>query len=710
MRQTSGTLSLLFSLLSYAQATSVENVASATDARSTLLPVAPIVGNLLNLPEHFQRLIENRALIDSYQQRRYQAEPGIPPVSVAPTMSRRRVANGIRLHESAMSPATEEFRARLPKSFLPLRGFRAPMLGESESGIALLKQTSLGQPSDRAATELISRRLAHEGMLATLAQTMQLLGPDQFVTNGVTGLLHLRAVGFPEDLLAGFAVPGKFSDPAAASLEVMQEVAQRLVAGESLETIRIDFESRGFQLPLPATPFEVAPESGGQPLGLLRMQVGGGFANGIVPGDNIDVIGQLIAGLPKASFLVTVPAEMREPIRRWAAGTLPLNRPQQLVLVTTPSTVESWAQDNGKAGTVRDPATGAPIWATMAPRYASREEGTSTFLPSESFLMDGLHASGHHVLHFPLLFQGGNLLPVTHPKTGRRTLLIGEGEIHRNVALGLTREQVVETFRRGFGVDECLPVPGLSYHLDFDVSVREINGELTAFVNDPLRAACAILGLGVDTFARHGLLDTGTAIALHYDLNGGRPKLALHRLSEIVNAGRNADGMFGMATAAMFKSAGVDSAEGNLGIFLQALDLVESSLTSSGEEHGDSERALYLRALRAMDHTRLAQLAALKSLGWRIALVPSMPNLYRSINYLNGIHHRAGYVMPAIGGFYAPLDAVAEQVFRDTIGEPTSILRIQCAALQRKQGAIHCAAAAHPALSPNLQLQVDSGF
>ncbi len=620
------------------------------------------------------------------------------------------MANGIRIHESEMSPATKVYRAELPKSFLPLRGFRAPILGESESWIALLKQTSLGRPQDRTATELINHRLAHDGMLATLAQTLQLLGPDQFITNGVMGLRHLRAVGFPEDLLAGFALPVKFSDPAAASLEVVQALAQRLVAGESLEAIRSEFESRCFQLPLPATPFEVAPESGGQQLGLLRMQVGGGFANGIVPGDSIDVISQLIAGLPNASFLVTIPAEIREPLRRWAARTLPLDRPQQLVLVATPSTVEPWAQDNGKAGTVRDPATGAPTWATMVPRYASREEGLSKFLPSESLLMDGLQASGHQVLHFPLLFQGGNLLAVTHPKTGRRILLIGEGEIHRNVALGLTREQIIETFRRGLGVDECLPLPGLSYHLDFDVSFRELDGELTAFVNDPQTAARAILDLGVATFEQHGLVDKGTAIALHYQLTGGGLKLALRHLLEIVNAGRNASGKFDATTGAMFKSAGMDSAEGNLGVFLQALDLVESSLNSSDEDGGDPERATYLRALRAMDNARLTQIAALKPLGCRITMVPSMPNYYRSINYLNGIHHRAGYIMPAMGGFYAPLDAVAEQVFRDNIGEPTSILRIQCAALQRKQGAIHCVAAAYPALSPNLQLQVNAGF
>lgn len=709
MRQTSGILSLLFSLLSHAQAASDGSVDSSTDARSVWQPVAPIVDNPLNLPEHFQRLIENRAIIDSYQQRRYQAEPGIPPVAVAPTMSRRRVPNGIRIHESEMSPATGVYRAALPKFYLPRRGFRAPILGESESWSDLPELTRLARPEYQAAAELIHRRLAHDGLLATLAQTIQLLGPDQFTTTGVTGLRQLRAVGFPDDLLAGFAQQ-KHVDPDEASLEVLQEIAHGVQEGKAADLIRSRFQSRDFKLPLAAFPFEIAPESGGQPIGFLRLQVGGGFADGIVPGDSIDVIGQLIAGLPKSNFLLMVPAELRNPINAWARQSLPLVRPQQLVMVTSPLHVEAWAQDNGKAGVVRDPITGTPTWATMAPRYASREEGASMFLPSESFLMDGLQSSGHHVLHFPLLFQGGNLLPVTHPKTGRRILLIGEGEIHRNVTLGLTREQVVETFRRGFGVDECLPMPGLSYHLDFDVCIREINGELTAFVNDPLGAARAILGLGVDTFERHGLLDRGTAIALHYDLNGERPELALHRLSEIVNAGRNAEGMFGMATAAMFKSSGVDSAEGNLGIFLQALDLVEISLTISGEEPVDSERVIYLRSLRAMDNARLAQVAALKSLGGRIALVPSMPNLYRSINYLNGIHHRAGYVMPASGGFYAPLDAVAEQVFRDTIGEPTSILRIHCAALQRKQGAIHCAAAAYPALSPILQLQVDSGF
>ena len=57
-------------------------------------------------------------------------------------------------------------------------------------------------PADRAATHLINRRLAHDGLLSTLAQTIELLGPGAFLTNGVAGRLHLNALGFPDDLLA----------------------------------------------------------------------------------------------------------------------------------------------------------------------------------------------------------------------------------------------------------------------------------------------------------------------------------------------------------------------------------------------------------------------------------------------------------------------------------------------------------------------------
>src|SRR5690606_21986900 len=124
-------------------------------------------------------------------------------------------------------------------------------------------------------------------------------------------------------------------------------------------------------------------------------------------------------------------------------------------------------------------------------------EGRPVYLPGDSYLMDGLRSSGHRVLHSSLLFQGGNLLAVRDPRSKRRILLLGEGEVLRNMGLGLSREQVLEAFTRELGVDQCVVLPAVSYHLDFDVTVRAAGSDLIAFVNDPVAAVRQILVPGI---------------------------------------------------------------------------------------------------------------------------------------------------------------------------------------------------------------------
>jgi hypothetical protein len=99
-------------------------------------------------------------------------------------------------------------------------------------------------------------------------------------------------------------------------------------------------------------------------------------------------------------------------------------------------------------------------------------------------------------------------------------------------------------------------------------------------------------------------------------------------------------------------------------MLLLALDLLESS--GAGENPGDvkAERREYLLALRRLDLARQKQIEELKKLGWLVIPVPSMPDLYRGINYLNGIQHRDSYVMPVFGGFYAARSGCARGLSR----------------------------------------------
>ncbi len=659
----------------------------------------------LNIPPHFFQHIRNRATVDAYLVSELEVAPTPNPVPIASRQVRNARPHGVRRFDPQLPVETRNFRAGFPEVMSPLRGFRAPILEDATNWFHLLERANHLTPEDRAATQLINHRLAHDGLLSTLAQVLAVLGPAEFATCDASALIHLQALGFPEDLLACFATaPG--GEASRASLDVVHFIAEKLVAGFTPETLTPRLAQLRFHVPQIWPHFEVASESGGEELGLLRMQVGGGFFDGIVPGDSIHLIGQLMAGLAQADAVVSVPEELVDPFQVWASQALPLRRAGQLTLISTPAKIEGWAQDNGKAGTVRDPQSRQLVRGALTPRYASRQEGLSYFLPSESFLIDGLTTAGIHAVRFPLLFQGGNLLAVTEPATGRKILLIGEGEIHRNLALGLRPDQIVECFRRGFGVDACVVLPVVSYHLDFDLNVREIGDELVAFVNDPLPAVQLILELGIDTLERHGLLDRTEAAALRYDLKGNGGCLVLETLSQIISKERGPDGRHRSTLAAMFKRTGSDSAAGNLQVFLQALTLLESELTRPTTSGPGSEKHAALRALHAMDDARQAQAAALSNLGWRIVNVPSLPDLYRGINYLNGIHHRSGYVMPVHGGFYAELDAAAESVFRSELGPDATILRIQCAELQRKHGAVHCAAVAYPVVDTSVATAV----
>jgi hypothetical protein len=649
----------------------------------------------LNLPAHFAQLLADRAAIDLYQVKHYQVEPGATPVPNTTFTLRHRPESFVRVVPAQPDGAVLQYRAALPEKFVPLRGFRAPILERAdERPAALLPASGLSEAQLKAAA-CIRQRLARDGLLLTLAQTLQILGPAPFLTNGTAGLAGLAALGFPVDLLACFPL----SETVAAkrpALAVVRQAARRLTEGATLASLKAEFDARAFRFPRAHPAFRIATESGEAELGLLRMQAGGGYRNGIVPGSSVDVICQLVDALPRADFLISVPSGVLEPFRWMATRAWRLRRAGQVTLVSEPLRVAAWAQDNGKAGMLASDPAGPRKLATLAPRYACMDEGQSAFHPGESFLMDGLRAAGHVVVHSSLLFQGGNLLAVRDPKSGERILLVGEGELYRNLALGLTRAQVLEAFRAEGDVDRCVVLPAVSYHLDFDVTFRTQEGELRAFVNDTMAAARLILELGIQALQRHGALDATAAQNARADLAAGRDLELVRRLANVVQRPREGRRDFPAALSKCFVADPSDSAAENLQCFLLALDLLQSAVAGADAQPADPERAGYLLALRRMEAARRAQAEALRKLGWTLVAIPSMTDLYRSINYLNGIQHRDGYIMPVFGGFYAPLDEAAAQAVRQVLGPDLKITPVRSADCQRRHGGVHCAAAAYP--------------
>jgi hypothetical protein len=648
------------------------------------------------MPEPFTRLLEDRAIIDRYQAEHHRVEAGIAPVPNTSMPARNNNPRFVRVVRAQTREDVLQYRTALPERFLPVRGFRAPILDRAREQTAAALPTNVLSAAQRKAADCVAQRLAPDGLLVSLARVLEILGPAQF-TNGPALLEAVEKVGFPVDLLASFPLEqnGMLTND---SFAVVARVALKLANGATPESLAAEFATWPFRFARARPEFEVATESGENELGLLRMQAGGGYRGGVVPGDSLDIIGQLVAALPRADFLISIPNEMLEPFQQMVTLGWRLRRPNHLTIVGEPLTVAAWAQDNGKAGVISADSAGGKKLATLAPRYASIDEGQSVCEAGESFLMDGLKAAGHSVVHSSLLFQGGNLMAARDPKSGERVLLLGESASYRNVTLGLTPAQTLEAFKTELGVDRCVVLPIVSYHIDFDVCLRARDGEMIAFVNDTMSAARIVASIGLEALERHGALDSNAAQTVRSDFSAGRDLEAVRRLNGALQRQIQGRRDFPASISKHFVADKVDSAAGNLQCFLLALDLIESA--RAGDDLGamDPERREYLLALRRLDGARQKQIEELKKLGWSIIPVPSMPDLYRGINYLNGIQHRDGYVMPVFGGFYTRLDQAALAVFRQALGPELRITLAQSAESQRKHGGVHCAAAAYPRL------------
>lgn len=578
----------------------------ATVSGSTLAPSnsSPRVNRFavdFNFPTNFVRMVAERTLIDDYFRKTRLVEETPGPGAVRPTPRTKVRDEYVRLVLPDFTEAILGYRT-CQRVDIPLPGFRASILTESDTMRPAVFQAALATKGQRDAAALIAERLARDGLLKTLTRVIEALGPARFSTNAAAVIPELWAVGFPVDLLDHFRIDEL---GARSSEQIPRAIGDKLFKGESVESLEPRLGRAVFRFSKSQPDFEAVAESGQHALGMLRAQVGGeGYDNGIVPGDSLDVAAHLAAILPDVNFLITVPDEYAQNMRWLAQHCWPLTRSNHVTIIAGPSITKAWAQDNGKAGMLGGESDAESLPATLTPRYASQGENGSVFMPAESYLMDGLRAAGHPVIHSPLLFQGGNLMVVHDPATSQRTLLIGEAELYRNVALGLSRDQVLEAFRIEFGVDTSVVMPMASHHLD--------------------------------------------------------------------------------------------SAGANLHCFLMDLDMLASAILTENELPHHPGAQEYFRALRAIGLALRNQADLLKKLGWQVTAVPSMPDLYRSINYLNGIHDRTRYVMPAYGGFYTMLDQAAAESFQHALGPLVRIIPVPCATLQRNHGAIHCATSAYP--------------
>jgi hypothetical protein len=621
------------------------------------------------LPEPYLRRVADRVLRASYVERfRVIVADGKPadPAPALPEGSAPPIVQ--RVHE--VPAATRAARAAYAEGPPGRPGFRARAAGEAQP------PTSVA--SDLVTQGFVLQHLARTGLLPT---TAALIGELRKRSKPVD-LATLEGAGLPVDWLAYFTPPGQ--PEAQDARAIVEWIGAQVAAGAAdSELARASFAFR------PSAPgFRVGSESGEGTIESLRVQLTRGD-DWDRPGDggSVDLVRQLVQQLPGIPILASLEASKLPSFLR-TAGTWSWDAGRRFDLVLEPGPLAQWAQDDAKAG--RD-ASGPLL---LVPRFASRGELGASFVPGETFAPEGLAPLGLRVVSSPLHFQGGNLYCCTNPKSGERLLLLGEAELHRNTSLGLSREQVLAAFRGEFGVERCVVLPAVSFHIDVELSIRAVGGELLAFVNDQAAAAQLIVRCGLEALRARGVLSA-------LDLERIQGQLAQQHLSEafailtpVLEQGSPGPGQFSEALARAFRAGPADSGAGNLQRFLSAVDYL-SGLSGAGEHPGlDAHSAAFLRSFLRRERERFTLVKGLEALGMRIVPLPGWPEDALGITPLNGIHDRTRYLLPTYGGLYRPLDDACAEILGRTLGPGVEIVRLGCAESQRRAGALRCSVAA----------------
>lgn len=647
----------------------------------------------LQLPDDFLRRAADRIIRLSYEQR-YRvvvAEPTTrpaPPAATQPAPPAR--SPGWLTVVPPRGVAPDDPRATLPVTRPALRGFRASIGAPGEVRWPF-DAASDATPDQRRAIELVSRRLAPDGLLPTLALALEALGAPRFVDAAEREVDELRAIGLPTDLLRFFRLDGVTD---ADAIHVVRAVARRLARGTPAADLARELADASFRFEATRAGFRAAVESGDDDFALLRLQAVHALPY-LAAGDgsSADLVRWIATQLPDVPLLLTANDANAGNLGDYLAASAQ-QRTAPVTIVTTPMPQAPWAQDNGKAGTIAE-TDGRATLATLTPRYASRGEDGSALLPGDSFLFEPLATSGHTVIHSPLLFQGGNTLVVRNPQGSRRVLLLGEAEVYRNTALGLSHHQTLEAFRVEFGVDEVVVLPATSHHIDFTLTVRAVHGRLVAFVADTRLALPGALRCGVDALVRDGLMPAAVEDVIRAHLDAGRLADAAAELAAGLSEQAIGLGHFRQTFTEKFASAPAESAVGNFQRFMLAIDIALALDSKFDETTMDPHAAAYQRAFRRQATDRAALGAQLSALGWKVVRVPSLADGDRGITYVNGLHDRTRYLMPVHGGLFAPLDEAAAAAFRAGLGADVHVLAAPTAELQRRNGAVHCAVSAY---------------
>lgn len=641
--------------------------------------IGPDTLRVLNLPESFVDRLVDRIIRSSYQHQfhRIVGEQTADSKGTEPTESNPSgaVPGGTVLRlpaEHAEQINWSDYERGRPGS--PC--FRVPLFDHQRDRTAPGAEVMAIQP-EPGDSEMVRRRLAKEGLSAMVDLLIKRHGEDIEELDAEQWNAILHQIGIPVDLFEMFdttLVYDLFDDSKGPQRPATSTVFdyQPTIAG-----------------------FRAAPDSGNGFIKLIRFQwPRGDYWQSSGDGGPLDLARRLIESIPGADVLIGIEAShlsaARAEVARWGEDVA-----RRINFIPQAIKIEQWARDNAISGSASG-VEGSYSAATLLPRFASIRDDGSEFLPGESAAGFYLSAANMTVGQSPLLFQGGNILVAEHPTTGVRTLFLGEAEVYRNTAMGLTEPQVDDAFRRELGVDKVVTLPALSFHIDLDISIRAHDGGLVALVNDPISGAKIAAHSGLPALVRAGALTKEQFEQAGEYLEQDRIKEFIALAGSALAASAGSSGYLTEDFADHFSLNENDSGVGNLQRFQLALDILscEHIPLDRWPDHEftrASVRAYHRRAaLRKEFHEILA------GEGLEIVSIPSLVDADRAINYINAIHEPNRMYVPTYGGLFEPLDRAALSAIGEALGPSVELVPVHCAESQRRFGGIHCATNMYP--------------
>lgn len=397
-------------------------------------------------------------------------------------------------------------------------------------------------------------------------------------------------------------------------------------------------------------------------------------------GGGVDLAVQLVRALPEMTLVAMIDRdhvdELRATLDRELGGDA-----SRVRIVASDGPLSQWACDNGR-----------PAWrnasrqevVTILPAVANRSELPPVRVPWDDAIDTLLQREGIACVRSGLAFQGGNIMVIPGPGAGEITMLAGEAEIARNAVHG-GADAVIEAFRATFGVTRVVVLPAVTFHIDFELSVRQMPSGLIAFVADPLAAALVLVRCVVDRVER---LAPGAAAVVRRARPLIAPGAGVLNLLPLLGPV-----LADPAMARRVMSAGPGDHEGaNLEAFLHAVDILAAQ-APAGACAQETEIEAYLHLHRVQEQDRQMLHRQFESLGMKLVRVPTFSADGRAPNHLNGVQVPECYLMPAWGGALSPLDDVARRVFEKWLPRGVRVEPILCAETQRRGGAVRCSVA-----------------